>query len=298
MALMPPAEVRLTPSLVASLLADQHPELADLPLTYAGHGWDNVLFRLGDHLVVRLPRREAAEPLMVAEQLWLPDLVSGLDLPTSAPLACGSPGAGYRWHWSVCRWIEGASSNTVPRADRRAAAAALARFLAGFQRPAPPEAPVSPVGRGGPLEARDAVVRARVEALRGMPTGRLLQVWVAALAAPPWSAAPLWLHGDLHAANTVLAPDGALAGVVDFGDLCSGDPATDLAAAWLHFDAAGRAAFRAELEHLRPTDAATWTRARGWALSIGSALLASSSDAPSLVELGAQTLAAVLEDGT
>lgn len=296
MALMPPAEIRLTPSLVASLLADQHPELAALPLTYAGHGWDNALFRLGNDLVARLPRREVAVPLMVAEQRWLPDLVNGLDVPTSAPLATGVPGAGYPWHWSVCRWIEGSSGDTVPRADRGAAAPALARFLADFQRPAPPEAPVSPVGRGGPLAARDGVVRERLRSLPDVPTERLLEVWAAALAAPPWSAAPLWLHGDLHPANTVLAPDGALAGVVDFGDLCGGDPATDLAAAWLHFDAAGRAAFRAELEHLRPTDAATWTRARGWALSIGSALLASSSDAPTLFELGAETLAAVLED--
>ncbi len=77
---MPRAEVDITPSVVAGLLADQIPQLADLPLTYAGHGWDNVLFRLGGELVVRLPRRAVAEPLMVAEQRWLPDLLSEMEL--------------------------------------------------------------------------------------------------------------------------------------------------------------------------------------------------------------------------
>jgi aminoglycoside phosphotransferase (APT) family kinase protein len=147
--------------------------------------------------------------------------------------------------------------------------------------------------------ARDAVVRARLASLGdtpGMPGPQLLEVWEASLAAPAWTRAPLWLHGDLHPGNVVLGPDGALAGVVDFGDLCSGDPATDLAAAWLHFDAAGRSAFRAALEALRPTDAPTWARARGWAVSMGSALAAASDDAPALHALGVGILGAVLED--
>jgi len=33
---------------------------------------------------------------------------------------------------------------------------------------------------------------------------------------------PLWLHGDLHPGN-VLVSDGCLSGVIDFGDLTSGD---------------------------------------------------------------------------
>lgn len=42
----------------------------------------------------------------------------------------------------------------------------------------------------------------------------------------------MWLHGDLHPAN-VRTADGMVCGVIDFGDLCAGDPAYDLAAAWL-----------------------------------------------------------------
>ncbi|MDQ0734134.1 aminoglycoside phosphotransferase family protein [Arthrobacter agilis] len=298
MALMPQAEIDVAPSLVTALLAAQAPDLAHLPVRSVGGGWDNTLFRLGEDLVVRLPRRAVADALMVAEQRWLPGLAASVSVPTSAPLRLGRPGSGYPWHWSVSRWIDGVGGLTVPRDRRSAAAVPLARFLAAFQRPAPADAPVSPVGRGGPLVARDAVVRARLASLGdtpGMPGPQLLEVWEASLAAPAWTRAPLWLHGDLHPGNVVLGPDGALAGVVDFGDLCSGDPATDLAAAWLHFDAAGRSAFRAALEALRPTDAPTWTRARGWAVSMGSALAAASDDAPALHALGVGILGAVLE---
>jgi aminoglycoside phosphotransferase (APT) family kinase protein len=298
MAVLPRAEIDVAPSLVVSLLAGQHPDLAHLPVRLAGSGWDNTLFRLGEDLVVRLPRRQVADSLMVAEQRWLPALTAELSVPTSAPVRLGLPGPGFPWHWSVCPWIDGVGGTAVPRVDRTQAARALALFLTEFHRPAPADAPVSPVGRGGPLAARDAVVRARLAALPAtpfLPLEPLLAVWDAAVAAPPWSGEPFWLHGDLHPGNVVLTPTGALAGVVDFGDLCAGDPATDLAAAWLHFDADGRAAFSTAYGQRWP-DPATWTRARGWALSIGSAMLASSDDAPELRALGVEILAAVLED--
>ncbi|KNC18770.1 hypothetical protein AC792_10100 [Arthrobacter sp. RIT-PI-e] len=323
---LPRAELEVTPSLVVSLLTAQHPDLASLPLRFAGSGWDNVLFRLGGRLVVRLPRRAVADALMVAEQQWLPRLAAGLTVPVPAPVLLGTPTAAYPWHWSVCPWIPGVSAAAVPRADRGRAAGALAQFLAELHRPAPAEAPVSPVGRGGPLAARDDVVRARISALPGdaaRPAPALLEIWDAAVAAPAWTGEPLWLHGDLHPANVVLvgaegeaegevdgAPAdgpagghpalGGLAGVVDFGDLCSGDPATDLAAAWMHFDADGRDTFRTAYERVRPADAAadpaTWARARGWARGMGGARAASSGDAPALRALGEEILTAVLED--
>ncbi|HXZ78135.1 MAG TPA: hypothetical protein VEH31_45675 [Streptosporangiaceae bacterium] len=40
--------------LIAELLREQHPDLADLPLAFGARGWDQ-LWRLGDDLSVRLP---------------------------------------------------------------------------------------------------------------------------------------------------------------------------------------------------------------------------------------------------
>ena len=67
-------------------------------------------------------------------------------------------------------------------------------------------------------------------------------VWDDAVAAPAWEGPPVWVHGDLHPANVVVA-DGTLAGVVDFGDLFAGDPAWDLAAAWVLLPAGAAARF-------------------------------------------------------
>ncbi|MBG6217364.1 aminoglycoside phosphotransferase (APT) family kinase protein [Arthrobacter sp. CAN_A6] len=294
----PAADYIVTAALVRGLLEEQHPDLASLGLRFAGSGWDNVLFRLGDELVVRLPRRSMGADLIRSEQRWLPELGGHLPVAISSPVRVGVPSSSYPCSWSIARWIEGRVGSTVPPAGRNGAARQVAEFLLAFQQPAPGDAPVSPVGRGGPLAARDAAVRARLDAglpAAAPPAGELLALWGELAGVPAWSGRPLWLHGDLHAGNLVLGPAGNLRGVVDFGDLCSGDPATDLAAAWLVFDAAGRRVFRDILEGARPTDAATWQRARGWALSMGSALAAGSDDNPEFRALGIATLEGVLE---
>jgi aminoglycoside phosphotransferase (APT) family kinase protein len=119
-------------------------------------------------------------------------------------------------------------------------------------------------------------------------------LWEDLCAVAAWDGPPLWLHGDLHPANLIVRA-GRLAAVVDFGDLAAGDPATDLAAAWLVFDGAGRRLFLKALR-ARP-DPDTWQRARGWALNIATALLANSDDSPVLRRIGEDALAQVL-DGT
>src|SRR5437868_4236269 len=54
---MPAAEVDVDVALVRALLSEQFPDLLDLDLTALAFGWDNAIFRLGDDLTVRLPRR-------------------------------------------------------------------------------------------------------------------------------------------------------------------------------------------------------------------------------------------------
>ena len=116
------------------------------------------------------------------------------------------------------------------------------------------------------------------------------------LAAPEWSGPPVWVHGDLHPANLVLAASGDLAAVVDFGDVCAGDPACDAATAWLTFDAPARAVVRAELGRLRETDATMRDRARAWALVLGSAIVDTIGTGGRLGRVGVHALDAVLLD--
>ncbi|WP_336711557.1 aminoglycoside phosphotransferase family protein [Arthrobacter sp. USHLN218] len=302
MALMPAADLEIDAPLVRRLLAEQAPDLAGLPLRLAANGWDNAVFRLGEDLAVRLPRREAAVPLLRHEQRWLPELAAGLAVATPTPLRCGAPSSFFPWPWSVVPWIEGTTAARATPGQRRGAAGGLAEFVAAFHRPAPPEAPRNPV-RGVPLPTRDPQVRRRLAGGLVPHAAEVGRLWTELSAAPPWTGEPRWLHGDLHPANLVLR-DGRLAAVIDFGDLAAGDPATDLAAAWLVFDEAGRCDFRDRLGSAQTgvpgigaaaaIDAATWIRARGWALNMATAMLDASEDNPVIRKIGEEALEQVL----
>jgi aminoglycoside phosphotransferase (APT) family kinase protein len=287
----PPAEVDIDASLVARLIRAQHPDL-DGPLWLVASGWDNVIYRLGADLCVRLPRRAVAVELIRHEQRWLPGLAARAGTVVPAPVRVGAPGPGYPWPWSICPWFDGRPAADVPPAERGPAATDLAEFLARLHGPAPADAPRNP-WRGVPLTARDPAVRER---LAGTPD--LLALWAELVATRAWGGPPYWLHGDLHPGNLVLAPSGParLAAVIDFGDLTGGDPASDLSTAWLTFDAAGRAAFRARYDALTGVDADVWVRARGWALNLATALGAHSDDNPRMAAIGAHALEQVRRD--
>lgn len=290
---MPAAEVNITAELVAHLLADQHPDLAGLPLAPAANGWDNAIFRLGNELAVRLPRRQAAADLIRNEQRWLPELSVGLQVVTPVPLRTGMPSSYFPWYWTITRWVDGVQAAGIEPHQRRSAALDLARFVVAFQRPAPADAPRNPV-RGVALSTRNATVEQRIAAA-GLSRD-LLDLWRDMRDQPEWSGPPLWLHGDLHAANLVLNREGGLAAVLDFGDLTSGDPATDLAAAWMVFDRGGRKTFMDTINRELGPDAATWRRARGWALCMASAMAATSDDNPGFRSMGFGILDEVLLD--
>ena len=93
--------------------------------------------------------------------------------------------------------------------------------------------------------------------------------------------------------GNLLAVQGRLSAVIDFGGLGVGDPACDLAVAWNLFTAETRDIFRAAL----PTDDATWARGRGWALSIGLiALPYYQHTNPTLAAIARYAIAEVLAD--
>lgn len=268
-----PHEVYIDVAVVRRLLAAQFPPWAQLPIApVARSGVDNATYRLGEDMSVRLPRLPRWIGQVEREQRWLPRLAPHLPLAVPVPLAKGTPGEGYPFPWSVYRWLDGENASLERITDPRQAAIDLARFFAALQRVdsaggPPPE--WSNGFRGVPMrDGRDSAVvetrlRARIAALDGLvDTDAVTAVYEAALAAPAWDAPPVWIHGDPAPAN-MLATDGRLSAVIDFGTLAVGDPACDLIAAWTFLDAETRDVFRATLS----VDDATWARGRGWGLT-------------------------------
>jgi aminoglycoside phosphotransferase (APT) family kinase protein len=293
---IPPSEVAIDASVVRGLLQEQHTDLAHLVLVDVGEGWDNRLFRLGDDLAVRLPRRAASAALIEHEQRWLPLLAPRLPLPIPVPVRLGRPGRGFPWSWNIVRWFTGQSAALAPPEDPSATAVVLGRFLRALHQPAPLDAPHNP-WRGIPLAARAEALQTHLQRVNGfVDRGAVLDLWTRVLSASPWSGPPLWIHGDLHPGN-LLVDGGGLSAVIDFGDLAAGDPATDLSVSWMLLPASARASlFASARGRFNPIDDDTRTRARGWALALGLAYLANSLGDEAMRAMGQATIDAALND--
>jgi len=288
-------EVDTDPTLVRRLIAAQFPRWAGLPIkAVPSSGTVNALYRLGEDMVVRLPRIADAEASMEKEQRWLPVLAPQLPLSIPTLLASGTPGEGYPFPWSVFRWLDGENATIERVRDLNEFAITLAQVITSLQQIHASDGPRPERGeRGAPLAERDAAVRAAIMALNGVVnTNAVTAAWDAALRAAPWERAPVWLHGDLYDDN-LLVVDGRLRAVIDFGCLAVGDPAADLIVAWSLFYDQSRTVFRNALA----ADDATWARGRGWALSVALIALPYYIETnPVIVERSRRRITSVLED--
>ncbi len=113
-------------------------------------------------------------------------------------------------------------------------------------------------------------------------------------ATTPWNSAAVWIHGDLHPGN-LLVRDGRLSGVLDFGDIAAGDPATDLSVAWMLLQGSARLKFRELTCGVGGwLDGDTWTRSRAWALALGVAYLANAGEDHRLASVAAATIGSAI----
>jgi aminoglycoside phosphotransferase (APT) family kinase protein len=294
----PEAEWVIDEELVRALVSSALPELAGLPLRPVPGGWDCDVWRIGHELAMRMPRRSAAVSLILHEQQVLPlvgPAIEAIGVRVPTPLFRGAPSVVFPRPWSLVPWIEGSSGIAVPRGERREWAPRLAHALVALHAPAPADHPRNPY-RGVPLAERSEIVEKRLDAVTGIDPrliARAAVTWRKGVEAPPWRGSPMWIHGDLHPGNLV-ADERGLRAIIDFGDVTAGDPACDLASAWLTFDARDRTEFAAAIGDRYV--AADWTRARAWAVALSLALLSHSDDDPNYRELGAVALAAASTD--
>lgn len=255
--------------LVAALIKAQFPQWADLPLRRAASlGTVHALYRLGEDMVVRLPRAGGTAEEVDREHRWLPWLAARLPVAIPVPLGRGKPAGGYPSPWSVYRWLEGENPAPGQLRDPQGLALDLAAFIAALRGLDLEGAPLSERGRRT-LADLDAAARRATEQSRGLiDTRAALDAWEAALRAPEWTGQAVWVHADLLPGN-LLVQRGRLSAVIDFGSVGLGDPASDINVAWSLLPAGARRVFRDAVG----VDDATWDRARGLALVIALAAL-------------------------
>src|SRR3984957_5003954 len=241
-------EIETKVALMRKLLTGHLPHWMDLPISrVTSYGTDNDIYRLGDQLAARLPRRPGwAVTQVKLEAKWLPALAPHLPLALPVQLAMGHPAEGYPFDWAVYEWLPGSDANGT-LGDLNQAAADLAAFITALRRLDTTGAHLRlPHARGGPLTEADETVRRSVAELGNRIDGdAVLRSWDESLSAPHWDRPDVWVHGDLLPGNLIVV-DGRLSAVIDFGGLNVGDPACDLQASWNMFAGESRTTFRAE----------------------------------------------------
>lgn len=257
-------DLPVTETLIRGLLAEHTPQWADLPLhRVKSSGTDNALFRIGNGLVLRIPRRATATLLVSKELDWLPRL-GGLPLEIPRLRYRGRVDLGIECEFGIFDWMEGEIAAPENITDTGDAAVALAKFLMALHNNptdgAPAAGPVNSL-RGVALKDMSGLALPAIEIVSDeIDAAAAVELWHAAVS-EKYDAAPVWLHGDLKADN-LLATGGRLSGVIDWGLSAVGDPAADYASAWSWVQPGARGQFR---ETLELTDG-DWLRGKAWAL--------------------------------
>jgi aminoglycoside phosphotransferase (APT) family kinase protein len=291
-------EVHVDEDLARALIGGQAPDLRDAPIRLLAAGWDNVVYLVDDRWAFRFPRREVAVAGVEREISTLPRIAPNLPLPIPEPRYVGRPSGDYPWPWFGAPFLPGIelAAAGIPDDQRGPLAATLGAFLAALHAPAMAVRigaglPIDPMRRAD-MGFRVPGTRARIDGLASkrlwQPTHEVSRLLADAERLPPPSRTVL-LHGDLHVRHVLVDERGGAAGVIDWGDLCVGDPSIDLSLGYGSFAGGARRAF---LAAYGPVDGLTELRARVVAVFLAAALLEYAEDV-SLAGLRAEAVRAL-----
>ncbi|WP_217182769.1 aminoglycoside phosphotransferase family protein [Streptomyces sp. AC495_CC817] len=262
---MTAASDEITSSLVRSLVSEQFPQWSELPIRPVEvQGWDNRTFRLGDRMTVRLPSADGYVAGLLREEQTLAILDSSFGVAIPRVLATGAPSAVFNRPWSIREWIDGHTLAAVHARERETAISSLGdalRELQACETAGGPWAGRTSAYRGCHVSAVGEDVQGRLSLLSERQAGACRALWEAAVATV-WTRRPVWVHGDVAPGNILFDSNARLTALIDFGQTCVGDPACDLAFAWLSCNSLERDRLRNLLE--LPEDA--WLRAAAWAM--------------------------------
>ena len=245
--------------LARKLIAEQFPEYANLPIKdVEKQGHDNRTYRLGEHMLIRMPTAADYALKVPKEQELLPQLAKRLSVSIPAPIKMGKPSTDYPYPFSIYKWLPCKSINllTLTAQDKEQLAFDLAKFLKELQMITDVEGPGPGQHnwwRGDHVTVYDKGAREQI--------AELAEVIDAVQALALWDKKPVWIHGDF-AIDNILMDSGKLSAVIDFGGAAVGDPACDLVIAWTYLSGKAREIFISKMN----IDPDTWLRACAWAL--------------------------------
>jgi aminoglycoside phosphotransferase (APT) family kinase protein len=271
------AEVAIDEPLVRELLG-QFAAVEAGSLRLLSEGWDRSAWLVDEALVFGFPRRAAAVPGLRREIAVLPRLAPLLPLPIQVPVHVGHPTEAYPWPFSGSALLPGLESGDadLDPAARRRVGVELARFLrrlhgAEVADALGPDALPPDANRRADMALRVPRTRDLLLELERLGSWRrpasLDSLLDDAERLPPPTAGAV-VHGDLHFRH-VLVDEGRASGVIDWIDLCRGDPAIDLQLLWSFLPPADRPAF---LDAYGPVGEVRLLRARIVALSLSAQL--------------------------
>lgn len=289
--------IPMTTELAQGLVAKHFPQWTHLPVQKLDDiGTDNWLFRMGDTYLLRYPKDESASKQLLKEFSLLQKLCPKLPIKTPTPVALKEADNKHSFPLGIYYWIEGVPYTPLTLQHDFAAVETMVNFIVSLQQIDPEGgAPPGPSNnfRGVPLAQREKETQQYLQQFPSHHDSDLLsEIWGHLKNAPVWDKPLVWIHGDLHWGN-VLTRSNAIVGIIDFGALGLGDPATDLMSAWIFFDHDARQHFKSLIN----VDAATWARGAGWALSF--AIIALPYYLPKkhvLTDIAEHTLSQVIHD--
>ncbi|WP_342638511.1 aminoglycoside phosphotransferase family protein [Orientia tsutsugamushi] len=257
----------LSPDLARKLIAEQFPEYASLTIVdVEKQGHDNRTYRLGEHMLIRMPTAADYALKVPKEQELLLQLAKRLSVSIPAPIKMGKPSTDYPYPFSIYKWLSGKSINLLTLIDQEKEQLAfdLAKFLKELQAITDVEGPEPGQHnwwRGDHVSVYDKGAREQIAELAEIiDASKALALWDQACATR-WNKTPVWIHGDFAIGN-ILMDSEKLSAVIDFGGAAVGDPACDLVIAWTYLSGKARKIFISEMD----MDQCTWLRARAWAL--------------------------------
>jgi aminoglycoside 2''-phosphotransferase len=216
-----------------SRIEAEHPGLRVRSTRFLGEGWCSRVFVVNDELVVRCPKRAGHWDEVDREMAFLAYAADRLPLPVpryvrAAPRSPASP-HGY----AAYRYLAGRTMNTAAMTERERSAAAerLAEFLRAFHA-LEPEAEIAAIlpRDDGRRTVEELVGRAgreiapRLEPADARTLARELELHMSE--SRNFSCTPRIIHADFSK-DHILVHEGAVAAVIDFGDVGWGDPDYD-----------------------------------------------------------------------